>query len=1082
MENFSELLQRLMSGNNAVRNEAEQFLFGMVEQQPDKAVCSLLESIAVGQKDEPEMACLLLRQLFTTSRAELWGRISPSSQQRLKHDLCRFLQTEAPPDLLFKVCDVAAAVGCAIMPNNEWQELLPFLETLVQSSNNIQRICGYKAFEQLIQSLRVKLRQFNETIRGLLFKGLEDEDAHVRIAALATTNSFLQTERDEIPVFEPMVPNIVEIIHVCLNNNGEEDAREALIKLIELAEIAPKLIRPHLKPVCDAMFELAADMRVEEQTRHMSAELVVTLCEARPGMVRKEETILPRLVRLLLEMMQDVSENEDWNEGEEEDIEDVNVKVAGESLDRLAIQLTGSSLVPIVFDVVPDMLASEDWRQRHAALMSISVIGEGCRAFMKPHLDHVLEFVLPRFVDDHPRVRWAACNALGQMCTDFGPTIQRDFHNDIIPRLAHVMEDSDNPRVQSHACAALINFNEFAKKEHMEEGLHPLLETMAVLLEQNRKIVLEQCMTAIGTVADVVKSDFEPYYDSFMPFLKTVFKTATSKDLRYLRGRSLEAISLIAAAVGHKQFAADADEVLGEMLNLQRAELDADDPMIGYLQQAWARMAKALKQHFVPYLPEVIPRLLREASVDPEVQILTRDDAARLKDDEDWEVIPIGDRHVSIKTSTLEIKGQACNMLYCYLEELKGGFFPYVNDTAALYSSLICFYYHDGTRIAAVSSPIHILQCVKDYYEQQNINPKPHVVEMFTKMLPDICQGLDLEMSPDIMTLLSYSTHKCIDIAGEYCLSSSDLELMAGHAHRMLEDFWERHKEREAKRQDEDFDEVEEERLEAEHKKDEEVLALIAEIIGSLARTHKERFLPYFNHIACSEVFHNLLDPETRPRHRQAAICIFDDVVEFAGPSARNFYSSIFNTFMNYVMDPEGIVRQASIYGIGQMVMADKSVVAPKINEVLEAMHQQIVHPDAQSEELITVTENAVSVLCRICKELSDQVDVNEILPVALEHLPLNADPDECACIHDLLCDFIDAIPATVFGEKFERLPKVLSILVTVIAKKLGAPKTFERMVAILRTMQNEIPGDVLGAAFEELDDECKAKLQEIMS
>ena len=28
----------------------------------------------------------------------------------------------------------------------------------------------------------------------------------------------------------------------------------------------------------------------------------------------------------------------------------------------------------------------------------------------------------------HPRVRYAACNAVGQMCTDFGPTLQKLFH------------------------------------------------------------------------------------------------------------------------------------------------------------------------------------------------------------------------------------------------------------------------------------------------------------------------------------------------------------------------------------------------------------------------------------------------------------------------------------------------------------------------------------------------------------------------------------------------------------------------------------------------------------------------------
>ena len=31
----------------------------------------------------------------------------------------------------------------------------------------------------------------------------------------------------------------------------------------------------------------------------------------------------------------------------------------------------------------------------------------------------------------HPRVRYAACNALGQMATDFGPTFQKKFHQKV---------------------------------------------------------------------------------------------------------------------------------------------------------------------------------------------------------------------------------------------------------------------------------------------------------------------------------------------------------------------------------------------------------------------------------------------------------------------------------------------------------------------------------------------------------------------------------------------------------------------------------------------------------------------------
>lgn len=44
------------------------------------------------------------------------------------------------------------------------------------------------------------------------------------------------------------------------------------------------------------------------------------------------------------------------------------------------------------------------------------------------------------------------------------------------------------------------------------------------------------------------------------------------------------------------------------------------------------------------------------------------------------ETITLGDKRIGIKTSVLEEKATACNMLCCYADELKEGFFPYIDQ------------------------------------------------------------------------------------------------------------------------------------------------------------------------------------------------------------------------------------------------------------------------------------------------------------------------------------------------------------------------------------------------------------------
>lgn len=67
---------------------------------------------------------------------------------------------------------------------------------------------------------------------------------------------------------------------------------------------------------------------------------------------------------------------------------------------------------------------------------------------MIKNLEQVLSMVLKSFQHPHPRVRWAAINAIGQLSTDLGPELQVHYHAQVLPALAGAMDDFHNPRVQ----------------------------------------------------------------------------------------------------------------------------------------------------------------------------------------------------------------------------------------------------------------------------------------------------------------------------------------------------------------------------------------------------------------------------------------------------------------------------------------------------------------------------------------------------------------------------------------------------------------------------------------------------------
>merc|ERR1719234_1994173 len=212
---------------------------------------------------------------------------------------------------------------------------------------------------------------------------------------------------------------------------------------------------------------------------------------------------------------------------------------------------------------------------------------------MEPFLGEIMDSLLGFIVDPHPRVRYACCNAIGQMSTDFAPVFEKKFHARVLPGLLHLMSDAANPRVQAHAGAALVNFSEDCPKNILLPYLPDIMGSLEEVLKQKfnelvekgNKLVLEQIVTTIASVADTAEDKFGEYYDKFMPCLKYMIANANTIDLRLLRGKTIECVSLIGLAVGGEKFAPDASEVMNLLLESQTKgeELADDDPQMSYM-------------------------------------------------------------------------------------------------------------------------------------------------------------------------------------------------------------------------------------------------------------------------------------------------------------------------------------------------------------------------------------------------------------------------------------------------------------------------------------------------------------------
>ncbi|KAI0516391.1 hypothetical protein KFK09_009064 [Dendrobium nobile] len=313
----------------------------------------------------------------------------------------------------------------------------------------------------------------------------------VRIAALGASINFVQclestSEREQ---FQDLLPAMMLTLTEALNTGNEATAQEALELLIELAGTEPRFLRRQLADVVGFMLQIAEADRLEEGTRHLAVEFVITLVEAReraPGMIRRLPQIIGSLFAVLMKMLLDIEDEPAWHgaETEEENAgETSSYSVGQECLDRLSIALGGNTIVPVASELLPQYLAAPEWQKRHAALITLAQISKGGAKVMIKYLEQIVSMVLNSFRDPHPRVRWAAINAIGQLSTDLGPDLQVHYKQQVLPALSSAMDDFQNPRVQAHAASVVLNFTENCTPDTLSPYWDGIVSKLLMLLQ-----------------------------------------------------------------------------------------------------------------------------------------------------------------------------------------------------------------------------------------------------------------------------------------------------------------------------------------------------------------------------------------------------------------------------------------------------------------------------------------------------------------------------------------------------------------------------------------------------------------------
>ncbi|KAI5065336.1 hypothetical protein GOP47_0020031 [Adiantum capillus-veneris] len=1051
---FEALVAQLMSARNEDRGQAEQLFNLCRARHVDTFLLKLVYTVrAAAGPDIRAMSAVLLRKQLGS-----WPQLNVQTQASVKEQLLFCIQQEESQSVLKKLCDTVAEVAGAFADDAPWVELLPFLFQCVNSNVNRLKVSALLIFGQLAQHMGPQLQPHLSTLHALFQQTLSPSMPNdVRIAALRATANFVQSLEDarDRDVFQDLLPAMMQTITQALEMHEEATAQEALEMLIEIAGSEPRFLRKQLVEVVGSILQIAEAEGLEE---------------------------------VLMKMLTDIEDDPSWHsaEAEYEDAgESNNYEMAQECLDRMAISMGGSSVLPAASELLPVYIADQDWRKRHAALIALAQIAEGCAKIMTKSLEPVVNMVLNSFQDSQPKVRWAAINAIGQLCTDLGPDLQKQFHQKVLPALVGAMDDFQNARVQAHAAAAILNFSESCGPELLNPYLDGVVAKLLTLLQSGKRMVQEGALTALASVADSSQANFQVYYDSVMPFLKAILVNATDKSNRMLRAKAIECLSLVGMAVGKEKFGQDAKQVMEVLMNLQGSHLEDDDPTTSYMLQAWARLCKCLGQDFLPYMSIVMPPLLHSAQLKPDVTITDADDSDDDIDSDDGsvETITIGDKRIGIRTSFLEEKATACNMLCCYADELKEGFYPWIDQVAPVLVPLLKFYFHEEVRKASVSAMPELLKSAKLAIEkgQAQGRDQSYLKQLADYIIPALVEALHKEPEIEVLIDMLDSLNESMKIVGTL-VEPGQIKVMVDEFKQVLTASGTRKKERAERSHTEDFDAEESEIVQEENEQEEEIFEQFGECIGTLLKTFKANFLPLFEELL--PFITPMLGRDHSPEERRIAICIFDDVAEQCQGVATKYYDTFLPFLLEAATDADNDVRQAAVYGIGVCAEFGGSDFKTGVGEALEKLKVVISQPTAFQSENAMATDNAVSALGKICEFHRDVIDAAQVVPAWLSCLPIRTDLVEAKVVHEQLCSLMERSDPILLGSNSQYLPKIIAIFAEVISSgtDLVTTETVARIANILRRIQQTMPAPALASTWSSLQPQQQAALQSILS
>lgn len=509
-----------------------------------------------------------------------WKTLRDSEKTQIKNELMNALVAESDESVRKQIMIlIATAYKYSLKSNQEWPEVLAFINGLVVSSDETQHVSGVYMLSVMNEEAAEQIKPHYVNILQIFSKILLDlnnlKAAFYVLASLKTMIPFTTT--DELNDLVKLLPYAVNAsVRIIKSDQNEEILRSVFDFFQSLIEYDID-ISMYVKHLAEFCLEFILDQTLKNPTKVCAMNFLNVLIETQKSHLIKFEMITPIASGIFLVMTQsnealktktdfEIEMLDDGEENQEDAFMDDSENMftaATQVLDYCALYFPPKKFIQTLIEHVIPALQSEKELERRAGLAALAITSEGCADFYR---QHYLELLTGSFLkgmhDSSPMVVQMAYFSLCQFSEFIQPNIVK-FSDKIMQLLFESMEFKTELRSVSRLT---IRFYDALQSycENLGEDLVNYLPTlMSKLLtlevQCNSSIKLQRLIiSTFSSIVWSVKSKFNPFFEFAVQIIKPYLSydqlNIKEHDIKLIQIESIELMGVFAKFIGKEKF------------------------------------------------------------------------------------------------------------------------------------------------------------------------------------------------------------------------------------------------------------------------------------------------------------------------------------------------------------------------------------------------------------------------------------------------------------------------------------------------------------------------------------------------